>query len=107
MSIYIINFNIANVIIFLLGEAITCSHLNFIVFLLGYNPLEFLEYVESCNNFFLFLVNTIVDVYTVEQLKVKASQNEGKADPFYGILYAYISTLNIDDDTTTVVRHRW
>ncbi|XP_034526518.1 meiosis-specific with OB domain-containing protein isoform X2 [Ailuropoda melanoleuca] len=51
-------------------------------------------------------VNTIVDVYTVEQLKVKASQNEGKADPFYGILYAYISTLNIDDDTTTVVRHR-
>ncbi|XP_045640681.1 meiosis-specific with OB domain-containing protein isoform X5 [Ursus americanus] len=51
-------------------------------------------------------VNTIVDVYTVEQLKVKASKNEGKADPFYGILYAYISTLNIDDDTTTVVRHR-
>ncbi|KAF3818838.1 hypothetical protein GH733_012255 [Mirounga leonina] len=51
-------------------------------------------------------VNTIVDVYTVEQLKVKASKNEGKADPFYGILYAYISTLNIDDDSTIVVRHR-
>ncbi|XP_027469948.2 meiosis-specific with OB domain-containing protein isoform X2 [Zalophus californianus] len=41
-----------------------------------------------------------------EQLKVKASKNEGKADPFYGILYAFISTLNIDDDSTTVVRHR-
>ncbi|XP_076434165.1 meiosis-specific with OB domain-containing protein isoform X4 [Peromyscus maniculatus bairdii] len=51
-------------------------------------------------------VNTIVDVYTVEQLKVKALRNEGKADPFYGILYAYISTLNIDDETTKVVRNR-
>ncbi|XP_059753338.1 meiosis-specific with OB domain-containing protein isoform X3 [Balaenoptera ricei] len=51
-------------------------------------------------------VNTIVDVYTVEQLKVKALKNEGKADPIYGILYAYISTLNIDDETTKVVRNR-
>ncbi|XP_051023702.1 meiosis-specific with OB domain-containing protein [Acomys russatus] len=51
-------------------------------------------------------LNTIVDVYTVEQLKVKAMKNEGKSDPFYGILYAYISTLNIDDDTTKVVRNR-
>nr|AAI19086.1 RIKEN cDNA 4930528F23 gene [Mus musculus]AAI19088.1 RIKEN cDNA 4930528F23 gene [Mus musculus]BAB30034.1 unnamed protein product [Mus musculus] len=51
-------------------------------------------------------LNTIVDVYTVEQLKVKALKSEGKADPFYGILYAYISTLNIDDETTKVVRNR-
>ncbi|XP_072610174.1 meiosis-specific with OB domain-containing protein isoform X2 [Vulpes vulpes] len=51
-------------------------------------------------------LNTIVDVYTVKQLKAKASKNEGKTDTFYGILYAYISMLNIDDDTTTVVRHR-
>uniref|UniRef100_A0A2K6NN25 Meiosis-specific with OB domain-containing protein n=1 Tax=Rhinopithecus roxellana TaxID=61622 RepID=A0A2K6NN25_RHIRO len=51
-------------------------------------------------------VSTIVDVYTVEQLKGKALKNEGKADPFYGILYAYISTLNIDDETTKVVRNR-
>ncbi|XP_054098396.1 meiosis-specific with OB domain-containing protein isoform X4 [Callithrix jacchus] len=51
-------------------------------------------------------VSTIVDVYTVEQLKVKALKNEGKADPFYGILYAYISALNIDDETTKVVRNR-
>ncbi|XP_045640680.1 meiosis-specific with OB domain-containing protein isoform X4 [Ursus americanus] len=67
------------------------------------NPLndEINSYLKESVN-----LNTIVDVYTVEQLKVKASKNEGKADPFYGILYAYISTLNIDDDTTTVVRHR-
>nr|XP_042139769.1 meiosis-specific with OB domain-containing protein isoform X3 [Peromyscus maniculatus bairdii] len=51
-------------------------------------------------------VNSVVDVYTVEQLKVKALRNEGKADPFYGILYAYISTLNIDDEITKVVRNR-
>ncbi|MBZ3879682.1 Meiosis-specific with OB domain-containing protein [Sciurus carolinensis] len=51
-------------------------------------------------------LNTIVDVYTVEQLKVKALRNERKADPFYGILYAYISTLNIDDETMKVVRNR-
>ncbi|XP_033092085.1 meiosis-specific with OB domain-containing protein isoform X3 [Trachypithecus francoisi] len=51
-------------------------------------------------------LSTVVDVYTVEQLKGKALKNEGKADPFYGILYAYISTLNIDDETTKVVRNR-
>nr|XP_028696290.1 meiosis-specific with OB domain-containing protein isoform X1 [Macaca mulatta]XP_028696291.1 meiosis-specific with OB domain-containing protein isoform X1 [Macaca mulatta] len=51
-------------------------------------------------------LSTIVDVYTVEQLKGKALRNEGKADPSYGILYAYISTLNIDDETTKVVRNR-
>ncbi|XP_015860694.3 meiosis-specific with OB domain-containing protein isoform X3 [Peromyscus maniculatus bairdii] len=51
-------------------------------------------------------LNSVVDVYTVEQLKVKALRNEGKADPFYGILYAYISTLNIDDEITKVVRNR-
>ncbi|XP_008579808.1 PREDICTED: meiosis-specific with OB domain-containing protein isoform X1 [Galeopterus variegatus] len=51
-------------------------------------------------------LNTIVDVYTVEQLKVKSVKNEGRADPFYGILYGYISTLNIDDETTKVVQNR-
>ncbi|KAM6165862.1 meiosis-specific with OB domain-containing protein isoform 1-T1 [Erethizon dorsatum] len=51
-------------------------------------------------------LNTIVDVYTVEQLKVKALKNEGKAEPFYGILYAYISTLNIDDETMKIVRNK-
>ncbi|XP_057606812.1 meiosis-specific with OB domain-containing protein isoform X2 [Hippopotamus amphibius kiboko] len=67
------------------------------------NPLddEIESYLKESTN-----LNAIVDVYTVEQLKVKALKNEGKADPFYGILYAYISTLNIDDETTKVVRNR-
>ncbi|KAM5227330.1 meiosis-specific with OB domain-containing protein [Ctenodactylus gundi] len=51
-------------------------------------------------------LNTIVDVYTVEQLKVKALKNEEKTAPFRGILYAYISTLNIDEDVAKVVRNR-
>nr|XP_060504036.1 meiosis-specific with OB domain-containing protein isoform X1 [Panthera onca] len=65
------------------------------------NPLdgEIDSYLKDSIN-----LNAIVDVYTVEQLKVKALKNEGKADPFYGILYAHISTLNIDGATTTVVR---
>ncbi|XP_042827928.1 meiosis-specific with OB domain-containing protein isoform X2 [Panthera tigris] len=46
------------------------------------------------------------DSINFEQLKVKALKNEGKADPFYGILYAHISMLNIDGATTTVVRCR-
>ncbi|KAJ8786539.1 hypothetical protein J1605_006028 [Eschrichtius robustus] len=67
------------------------------------NPLddEIDSYLKESTN-----LNTIVDVYTVEQLKVKALKNEGKPDPIYGILYAYISTLNIDDETTKVVRNR-
>ncbi|XP_042827929.1 meiosis-specific with OB domain-containing protein isoform X3 [Panthera tigris] len=67
------------------------------------NPLdgEIDSYLKDSIN-----LNAIVDVYTVEQLKVKALKNEGKADPFYGILYAHISMLNIDGATTTVVRCR-
>ncbi|XP_075755938.1 meiosis-specific with OB domain-containing protein [Pelodiscus sinensis] len=51
-------------------------------------------------------LQTIVDIYTVEQLKVKALQNEGKLEPIYGIIYAYISTLNIDNDTSKFIRNR-
>uniref|UniRef100_A0A8C8SCE4 Meiosis-specific with OB domain-containing protein n=1 Tax=Pelusios castaneus TaxID=367368 RepID=A0A8C8SCE4_9SAUR len=51
-------------------------------------------------------LQTIVDIYTVEQLKVKALQNEGKPEPVYGIIYAYISTLNIDNDTSKIIRNR-
>ncbi|XP_060030078.1 meiosis-specific with OB domain-containing protein [Erinaceus europaeus] len=51
-------------------------------------------------------LSTVVDVYTVEQLKLKALKTEGTTDPFYGILFAYISTLNIDDEITKVVQNR-
>ncbi|KAK9393305.1 Meiosis specific [Crotalus adamanteus] len=51
-------------------------------------------------------LQTIVDVYTVEQLKTKTLQNEGKPEPFYGIIFAYISTLNIDNEASKVIRNR-
>ncbi|XP_033023229.1 meiosis-specific with OB domain-containing protein isoform X1 [Lacerta agilis] len=51
-------------------------------------------------------VQAIVDVYTVEQLKIKALQNEAKSEPFCGIIFAYISTLNIDNETTKIIRNR-
>ncbi|XP_006901977.1 PREDICTED: meiosis-specific with OB domain-containing protein, partial [Elephantulus edwardii] len=51
-------------------------------------------------------INTISDVYTVKQIKGKTLKEEDKADPFCGILYAYISALSIDDETTKVVRNR-
>ncbi|KFQ29817.1 Meiosis-specific with OB domain-containing protein, partial [Merops nubicus] len=49
---------------------------------------------------------TIVDVYTVEQLKEKALQSDGKPDPVYGIIYGYISTLDIDENASKVIRNR-
>ncbi|KAJ7305695.1 hypothetical protein JRQ81_010061 [Phrynocephalus forsythii] len=52
-------------------------------------------------------LQTILGVYTVEKIKMEASENEGKAEPFYGIIFAYISTLNIDDETTKIIRNRW
>ncbi|NXP53585.1 MEIOB protein, partial [Heliornis fulica] len=51
-------------------------------------------------------LETIVDVYTVEQLKEKALQSDGKLEPVYGIIYGYISTLDIDDNASKVIRNR-
>ncbi|XP_010077422.1 PREDICTED: meiosis-specific with OB domain-containing protein [Pterocles gutturalis] len=49
---------------------------------------------------------TIVDVYTVEQLKEEALQSDGKPEPVYGIIYGYISTLDIDDNASKFIRNR-
>ncbi|XP_060116578.1 meiosis-specific with OB domain-containing protein [Heteronotia binoei] len=51
-------------------------------------------------------LQTIAEVYTVEQLKTKALQDEGKPEPFYGIIFAYISMLNIDSETAKIIRNR-
>ncbi|XP_063170811.1 meiosis-specific with OB domain-containing protein [Candoia aspera] len=58
------------------------------------------QFKESIN------LQTIADIYTVEQLKMKALQNDGKPEPFYGIIFAYISTLNIDNEASKVIRNR-
>ncbi|NXW46728.1 MEIOB protein, partial [Nyctiprogne leucopyga] len=51
-------------------------------------------------------LEAIVDVYTVEQLKERALQSDGKLEPVYGIIYGYISTLDIDDNAAKVIRNR-
>nr|XP_056722506.1 meiosis-specific with OB domain-containing protein [Euleptes europaea] len=51
-------------------------------------------------------LQTIAEVYTVKQLKKKALQNEGKPELFYGIIFAYISMLNIDTETAKIIRNR-
>nr|XP_020661596.1 meiosis-specific with OB domain-containing protein [Pogona vitticeps] len=51
-------------------------------------------------------LQTILGVYTVEKIKMEALENEGKTEPFYGIVFAYISTLNIDNETTKIIRNR-
>ncbi|KAM4632481.1 meiosis-specific with OB domain-containing protein [Discoglossus pictus] len=48
----------------------------------------------------------INDVYTVQQLKDKASNGIEKHNPLYGIVFAYISTLNIDSDASKIIRNR-
>ncbi|XP_072205010.1 meiosis-specific with OB domain-containing protein [Excalfactoria chinensis] len=51
-------------------------------------------------------LETIVDVYTVKQLKEKALQSDGKTEPVFGIIYGYISMLDIDDNVSKVIRNR-
>ncbi|XP_010136456.1 PREDICTED: meiosis-specific with OB domain-containing protein-like, partial [Buceros rhinoceros silvestris] len=51
-------------------------------------------------------LETVTDVYTVEELKEKALQSDEKLEPVYGIIYAYISTLDIDDNPSKVIRNR-
>ncbi|XP_053327998.1 meiosis-specific with OB domain-containing protein [Spea bombifrons] len=51
-------------------------------------------------------LQAIRDVYTVQQIKERASHSLGKNDPIYGIVFAYISALNIDCETHKVIRYR-
>lgn len=52
-------------------------------------------------------MEAVVNVYTVEQLKEKALQSDGKLEPVLGIIYGYISTLDIDENVSRVLRNRW
>ncbi|XP_042293569.1 meiosis-specific with OB domain-containing protein isoform X2 [Sceloporus undulatus] len=69
---------------------------------------EMLDLEDDIGDQFRNSVNlqTILDVYTVEQLKSEALQNMRKPEPLYGIIFAYISTLNIDNESTKVIRNR-
>ncbi|XP_075686696.1 meiosis-specific with OB domain-containing protein isoform X3 [Rhinoderma darwinii] len=51
-------------------------------------------------------LETIKDVYTVQQIKDRALQSTDKNNPVYGIVFAYISKLNIDSTIEKIVRNK-
>ncbi|XP_077305516.1 meiosis-specific with OB domain-containing protein isoform X2 [Lithobates pipiens] len=51
-------------------------------------------------------LETIKDVYTVQQIMDMASSAADKRNPLYGIVFAFISLLNVDDNVTKIVRTR-
>ncbi|XP_031749523.1 meiosis-specific with OB domain-containing protein [Xenopus tropicalis] len=51
-------------------------------------------------------LESIKDIYTVQQIKEKATQGVEKNDPLYGIVYAYISRFNVDSDASKIIRNR-
>uniref|UniRef100_A0A8C3UMT6 Meiosis specific with OB-fold n=1 Tax=Catharus ustulatus TaxID=91951 RepID=A0A8C3UMT6_CATUS len=61
---------------------------------------------NTLNLSFKLVVEAVVNVYTVEQLKEKALQSDGKLEPLHGIIYGYISTLDIDENVSRVLRNR-
>ncbi|KAM4697722.1 meiosis-specific with OB domain-containing protein [Rhinophrynus dorsalis] len=65
----------------------------------------FLEGYEELTNDTVNL-DSVKDVYTVRQIQERASQGLEKNDPLYGIVFAYISMLNIDSDTGKIIRNR-
>ncbi len=55
----------------------------------------------------LLTVSSISQVYTVEELKNEMSTRVGDDSCFTGILFAYLTTLNIDQGLGSVLCHRW
>lgn len=53
---------------------------------------------------FVCAVDSITDVYTVSQLKQKAQES---AELFFGIMYSFVSKLDLDSSITKVIRTRW
>lgn len=50
-------------------------------------------------------LETITEVYTVRQIQERALQSD-KSNPVYGIVFAYISKLNIDSTADKIIRNR-
>ncbi|XP_036385944.1 meiosis-specific with OB domain-containing protein [Megalops cyprinoides] len=51
-------------------------------------------------------LDSIADVFTVNQLKLKAQENLDSEDPVYGITFGFITTLNLDSSVSKVIRSR-
>lgn len=58
----------------------------------------------TCCVVFVSAVDSITDVYTVNQLKQKAWET---LEPFFGITYSFISKLDLDSSVSKVIKTRW
>ncbi|XP_038676847.1 meiosis-specific with OB domain-containing protein isoform X1 [Scyliorhinus canicula] len=54
----------------------------------------------------LINLHSIVDVFTVQQLKNKVMDKVSKPEPIYGIIYAYITMFNIDSDSSKIIKSK-
>ncbi|XP_044160870.1 meiosis-specific with OB domain-containing protein isoform X2 [Bufo gargarizans] len=66
------------------------------------------QFVEENEDLFgdSIKLETVKDVYTVQQIKDRALQSTDKSNPVYGIVFGYISKLNIDSTIDKLVRNR-
>uniref|UniRef100_W5MCJ8 Meiosis specific with OB-fold n=1 Tax=Lepisosteus oculatus TaxID=7918 RepID=W5MCJ8_LEPOC len=51
-------------------------------------------------------LDSIVDVFTVHQLKLRAHENLDGPDSIYGITYAFVTTMNLDSSCSKLIRNR-
>ncbi|KAJ8413662.1 hypothetical protein AAFF_G00081690 [Aldrovandia affinis] len=51
-------------------------------------------------------LDSIADVFTVNQLKLKAQENLDRQDNIYGITYGFMTTLNLDSSISKVIQSR-
>ncbi|XP_061086464.1 meiosis-specific with OB domain-containing protein [Conger conger] len=51
-------------------------------------------------------LDSIADVFTVNQLKLKAQESLERQDTVYGITYGFVTTLRIDSSISKVIRSR-
>ena len=65
------------------------------------------EMENEINVWHNLVVTTIQKVYTVEELKKMHILSEGGGGVEYGIIFAYITDINIDSETSSVVSTKW
>ncbi|MBN3280022.1 MEIOB protein, partial [Polyodon spathula] len=51
-------------------------------------------------------LDSIVDVYTVQQVKLRAQENLDRSDPIFGMTFAFITALNLDSSISKLIRNR-
>ena len=63
---------------------------------------------DECSYDCCFTVETITQVYTVEELKNEQAAKFGAGqNSFTGIMFAYLTSFDIDQDINRVVCYRW